>query len=749
MQTFMQTSFNHADQAAQVIALSSHRDYKAEPVAFSNNNDHLQALEYEARLMVAVATLRNGTNNPEESAVDRDKRFPFLPSGADQDKAAELLETVAAQNRARETVSIKQGGKLNFIEFCDSRELDSVERKIVMLLLMQFSSPGFYSTYQSSGLERGCDNGMEIGAILSIISDHLGEQLENRRYFNIYGSLLGRDILTSNHNFIDSTTSILRMSVYLHERYVRHILGDENQYHIAFRFIRQERSNVHLAQVVLPDNLKSEVVERAEQYLAGRKDGTLEQLDEFFGYGTGMTFLFHGPSGTGKTMLAKGIANHLDCPLISLNLEDMPKINVSDDEILSMLFREAALLGGIVFLDECDDVFGRSEAWLSRSLLLEIEKSCCITILATNKPLELDPAMERRIAMKVRFELPDAGLRQQMWQALLPPAAELSDDVDLARLAEQFQFSGGLIKNCILMAMTSAHSATGSKTVLTQAMLEQVATMQTATISDISRLCEKLGTVKTLDTVPVGHAQREQLRGLARAWQWLRNDRTGFNLLFNCNDITTGIKAACGLAAEVGMEVRAFDITRVSSMADDDKILDLVTQRRLYPMTAAFLNSGSARFMTLFIDYQGDVAKVIDSGYDKATNLMYGEMFHQMRNNGGLFCLVTKDVKTGSVPVEFHQMITLAYPPEELQMKQWEATLGGGAVGDDDLVDLVERYPMHIPEIEFISRQARVRAIIAGRESAGIRDVTEVIAGYRGSKKTGVLFGGHTKGIAP
>jgi hypothetical protein len=355
--------------------------------------------------------------------------------------------------------------------------------------------------------------------------------------------------------------------------------------------------------------------------------------------------------------------------------------------------------------------------------------------------------MERRIAMKIRFELPDAKLRQRMWEALLPPVATLSADVDLAFLAKQYQFSGGLIKNCILMAMTSSQPINNSKTILSQAALENAAILQTATISDISRLCEKLTPVKTLEEVPVGQAQRDQLRGLAKAWEWLRDEATGFNLLFNCNDITTGIKAACGFAAEIGMEVHAFDITKVSSVAEDDKVLDLVTQRRIYPMSAAFLNSGSNRFMTLFIDYQGDVAKLIDSGYDKATNLMYSEMFHQLRKNSGLFCLVTKDVKTGNVPVEFHQMIMLAHPPEEQQISHWEANLGIGVQLKDELVNLVERYPMHIPEIEFIARQARVRAIIAGRDSTGIGDVTEVITGYRGSKMAGVLFGGHSKGL--
>lgn len=742
MQTpIMQTGYMPTD-AAQIITMSSHRDSKVDISPFASSNDHLEALEFEARLMVAAAAYRTGPVSNNDDSPEREARFTFLPSDASVQQVQALLQATAGVNRQREELSRQCGRQLNFVEFCDKWELDQVERQVVMLLLMQFSSPSFCATYQASRLERGTDNGMEIGPLLSIISENLGQQLENRRYFNIHSTLMNCDILHANHGCVDSTTSILRMSVYLHERYVRHILGDENQYHMAFRFIRQERSTVNLSHVVLPDTIKHDVISSAEQYLAGRKNGSLECMDEFFGYGTGLTFLFHGPSGTGKTMLAKGLANHLDCPLVSLNLEDIPKIPMSDDDILAMLFREAALLGGIVFLDECDDIFGRSETRLSRSLLLEIEKSRCITIMATNKPMDLDPAMERRLAMKVKFELPEAQLRERMWRALLPPTAVLSPCIDLQLLADRFPFSGGLIKNSILMALTAATSMENGIVTLTQKALEHAATLQTATMNDMSRLCEKLPPLPSLEAVPVSRQQRDQLRGLAKAWQWLRREETGFNLLFNCSDISTGIKAACGFATEVGMDVQAFDIAKVSSVADDDKVVDLVSQRSIYPMVAAFINSAACRSMTLFIDYNGDVARLIDSGYDKATNLMYGEMFHQLRKNKGLFCLVTRDVKTGLVPVEFHQMVTLPHPPEELQMRQWEETLGNGAISDDDLVGLAERYPMHLSEIDFISRQSKVHAIISGRDRAGIDDVTEIITGYRGIKKAGVLFGG-------
>ncbi|GAM09348.1 hypothetical protein OR1_01623 [Geobacter sp. OR-1] len=423
--TVMQTGYSPTDQSAQVISISGRQDPLLELKPFSTNNEHLQALELEARLMVAVAALRRGAAGWDDDETPTSK-FPFLPEGADVNQAKDLLEKVTQENRCREGLTTDQGLKLNFVEFCDSFELDEIERKIVLLLLMQFSSSEFYATFESSRLERHCDNGMEIGVILSIITGELGEQLAYRRYFAIDGSLMRNEVLHSDTDCLGNTQSIIKMSVYLQERFVRRIVGDNNRYHAAFRFIKFEKSIVRLEQVVLPEQQKQEVVRTAERFLASRQNGTLSEIDEFFGYGTGLAYLFHGPSGTGKTMLAKGLANYLSCPLVSLNMEEMSNIPISDDDVLELLFREAALMGGIVFLDECDDIFSESfNTRRSRALLMEIEKARCITILATNKAVDLDPAMDRRISMKVLFSLPDEALRLKMWQALIPPRSDL------------------------------------------------------------------------------------------------------------------------------------------------------------------------------------------------------------------------------------------------------------------------------------------------------------------------------------
>ena len=746
MQTIMQTSYNHADQAAQIISMPVQRERCIVLEPFTDNLDHLQALEREATLLLAVAVLRreNRTDDGErpENVL---KLFPILGKDASLSIAEDMLTRTVRENRSREEISLQQGICLNFIEYCNRWHLDQFERTVVLMLFMLYVAPDFIAVFENSKLEEHCDNGMEIGTLLAIICPDLRSQLESRRYFSVNSTLMRERVLMS-HGHADSTTNILDISHYLHERNVRFILGDNNHYHAAFQFIQQERSNVRLDQVVLPEQQKKEIVSCVESYLANRQNGELTELDEFFGYGTGMGMLFYGPSGTGKTMLVKALANTFNRPLLSLNLEDMDDMPMSSDNALRFLFREAALLGAIVFLDECDDLFGGPRnARLSRALLLEIEKSRCITILATNKPVDLDPAMERRISMKIEFELPNAELRLSMWKALLPPAAKLAADVDLIQLADRFNYTGGLIKNSILMAMTAARSSDGSSAEISQAMLEHAATLQAASMSDLNRLCVIHKPTQTLDTLPLSRHQREQFKGLAKAWQWLSQENTGFNLLFNCENISTGMQSAFALAAELGINVKLFDFARVSSTAEDNKVMDSVTQRKVHPMIAAFSSTISDQTLLLFVDYEGEVGRYIDRDQDKLTDFLYAEMFAQLRQNKGLFCLVSKNVKPNKVPVEFHQMISLTHPPEELQIQSWETNLANDSLAEDELVDLVERYPMHIPEIEFISRQARVRAIMSGRTVPVLEDVNHVITGYRGSKSAGVLFGGHSK----
>lgn len=94
-------------------------------------------------------------------------------------------------------------------------------------------------------------------------------------------------------------------------------------------------------------------------------------------------------------------------------------------------------------------------------LLQEIERFEGVCILATNREITLDSALERRITVKVRFDRPDSVLRERIWRKLLPHQLPLGPDVDLGTLGRE-DLSGGEIKNVILNAARIAlHRCSG------------------------------------------------------------------------------------------------------------------------------------------------------------------------------------------------------------------------------------------------------------------------------------------------
>jgi AAA+ superfamily predicted ATPase len=739
----MQTGYSPSDQAAQVIAFVQPKDHTPVLRAFSDNFDHLQALEYETKLMLAAAFMLRCQQKSVASDVQWSEYslyFPFLSAETSLEQIKELLQITAEENRQREAESASLGIELLFPKLCSNLRLESFEQAVVLLLFMKATAPQFIDIFKKCQFEEGNYDGMEIGSLLTIISDSLRDHLENRRYFSVDAALNRNNIIVfCNH--LDDSTNILNVSVCLHERSVRFILGDNNLYNSVFSGIRRERSDVKLGQVILPDSLKEEIELRVGNYLQGRENGSMDELDDFFGYGTALTLLFHGPSGTGKTMLAQGIANRFGKEIISLNVVEVSDRRFSPDDLLEAVFHEASMHGAIIFLDECDDLF-ENNSRISRALLIEIEKAHCVVILATNKPVDLDPAMDRRITMKVPFLLPDTELRLEMWKALIPDSVQLAPGVDLSQFAERYRFSGGLIKNSVFMALTATPKNGGKLQEITYEELEKAANLQTASLSDLNRICFVRKPNTLIDDLPLSRKQRNELNNLAKAWEWLNSQDMGCNLLFNCYDIETGVNAVAGLAAACDMNLRVFDFAQVTAVHEDAKVIDPVSQRKVFPMLAAFSAAASDKTITLFVDNAGEVGKIIDTNYEKVSNSMYPEMLAQLRTQKGFFCLVTKELKSGLCPTEFHQLVNLAYPPEELQMRCWDICLGEKNLSDEVLVDIVQQYPMHAEEIKFIARQATVRSIMQNASTKpDMKCILDVVSGYRKKISAPILFG--------
>jgi len=184
--------------------------------------------------------------------------------------------------------------------------------------------------------------------------------------------------------------------------------------------------------------------------------------------GLGISALFAGESGTGKTMAAEVLAQELHLDLYRIDLSAVVNKYIGETEKnLRRLFDAAEDSGAILLFDEADALFGkRSEVRDSHDRYANIEVSYLLqrmeaywglAILTTNMKSALDTAFLRRLRFVVQFPFPDAARREAIWRNIFPEATPIAD-IDYAKLAK-LNVSGGNIRNIALSAAFLAAEA--------------------------------------------------------------------------------------------------------------------------------------------------------------------------------------------------------------------------------------------------------------------------------------------------
>jgi len=210
--------------------------------------------------------------------------------------------------------------------------------------------------------------------------------------------------------------------------------------------------------------LRAIVAQVAQRNVVYETWGFAERMNR----GLGISALFAGESGTGKTMAAEVMANELRLSLYRIDLSQVVSKYIGETEKnLQRVFDLMEGGGSILFFDEADALFGkRSEVRDSHDryanievnyLLQRMESYTGVAILATNMKNALDAAFVRRLRFIVPFNFPSPVERRVMWKQAFPEMVPI-DALDIDRLAK-LNLTGASIQNVALNAAFLAAQA--------------------------------------------------------------------------------------------------------------------------------------------------------------------------------------------------------------------------------------------------------------------------------------------------
>lgn len=225
-----------------------------------------------------------------------------------------------------------------------------------------------------------------------------------------------------------------------------------------------------LGEVILPPDRARQLdeivdsVRLATQVLDGWRFG--EQLP----FGRGVTALFHGASGTGKTMAAVGIAQRLNIRILRIDLSRVVSKYIGETEKnIDRIFLDASRSGAAILIDEAEALLGkRSEVKDAHDryanievayLLQRMETYEGLAILTTNLRQNLDPAFLRRLRFVIDFPRPDADAREKIWRRCLPSGSHELSEAAFRHLARKVDLTGGNIRQITLRAAFLAAAA--------------------------------------------------------------------------------------------------------------------------------------------------------------------------------------------------------------------------------------------------------------------------------------------------
>ena len=679
---------------------------------FVSNEEFLEEKFREYLLLIRRSILRAKTTGSRIQTAGNPKNNSTKGRlAADQEKTTREYETMRTKNAERMLVS--GDCHLPFAALARSYELDEIAEHILWLLFFHAVAPDFEVSRSSAETEDFITKGKDLyirDIVRLLAPGSLGSQMAVADYFGVESPLVRHHLVEVYPGW---ARSFLDIEVNIPARVVKYIADNETEYEANNAFI-VERPDIPLDFVVLPEDQKKSIQTFIDNYEKSLEKQAETGLDRVLTYGRSLVILLYGPPGTGKTLLAKAIASHTGRPLLSIRSSRASaplgravySDRYIDEDDIEEIFREAKMRNGIVFLDECEQLCSKNNNRLY-AVLREIEHAECIVIMATNVPNKLGEALDRRITLKVQFQVPGAPLRQSIWEKHLLGTVPLDPGVDLGALAEKYRLGGGYIKNAILSAMNIAFSRNGGGPfALTADDLDGGAKLQENHLNNLSSLIQHLWPDKDIDDLVLPSETRRVVESITKTVRGYRELTSrikfingtfnkGCKLLFFGPSFASAMDSVEAIACRLGTGICsvAFDKVLEYGLEDDKSYGDFIRSRAQEISSAAHATGQ----VLLLVDREGNMAKFEDDKLKKA-----GEFLSCLGEYDGIVFMVSgarqpKNVVKGFFHYSF--LFDVMSPSERL--KCWQRITEAIDLAEDvNLERIADEYELSTEEIQ-------------------------------------------------
>ncbi len=429
---------------------------QSEGELFEDDREYLRALSTLGRKVIREA--RYLSDHPSKERFDQ-KREEFR----------EEFEELEEKRRRSEE---EHGEKFSSTKFLDREELDETDKLLLKLLYAQKGIG-----YQTLNSDISGEVLMHAGVMSSAyeveeVRSHLTPS-SRLKLDKFIGDKLNRDMMRRSGR--GDNRDVENLKFYIENSTVDSMLGDGLERKVERSRRRKSRgrgrrdlfypveSDTTLSDVVLPEDIREDLeiilTEKKNEKVLTEEWNVLDR--------SGLNILFSGPPGTGKTMTAKALGNHLDMDLYMVSFQELVNVWYGETEKnVDRVFDELENGETIMILDEADAVLRKrtrssigsdsTENRMVNIFLQKMEKHSGMIVLTTNYAGELDKGLERRLDSKLEFPEPGVEAREDIWRYHLSEELPLGDDVDVAELAKRYEFTGGEIRNVVCNAARRA-----------------------------------------------------------------------------------------------------------------------------------------------------------------------------------------------------------------------------------------------------------------------------------------------------